>query len=537
MLNFPYLVEYGIGAIIKMADLSGTILDGKYELSRLIGEGGMGTVYEATHRLIGRRLAVKFLHTQYVASEEVVTRFQREAQAAAAIGHENIIEVTDMGQAPDGAPYIVMEFLDGSDIKRVLADEGAISPPRAAHVMVQALSALQAAHDAGIIHRDLKPENIYLVNKPDRPYYVKLLDFGISKFRSLEAEGSKGLTQTGTVLGTPYYMSPEQARGDQDISVKSDVYAMGVILYQMLTGTLPFDAPNYNALLIKILTEDPPPPEAINPDIPPELADAIKIAMARSPRDRFKNCIEFRKRLLPFVPGSSSVHLETGLSPASRTAVMAALATDTETPLEMTRTNLKRTTKRLPLIIIAVLVVVTAVVVEAWNFTTRNTEKAESDRAIAPAPASTASPGREEQTPPPKIESIRVKVSVQPKEAKIKLDGRDLDENPFAGSFPKSETIHQLIITADGYKALMAETKFDQDRVLVYTLEKIGRAGESIGAAEGPRSTQKSSSSKSAKKKSDETQVEETKTDKKADKADKPKKKPKRKIDDEDPWS
>ena len=333
-----------------MTDLSGTVLEGKYELIRILGEGGMGAVYEARHRLIGRRLAVKFLHSHYVTSEEVLTRFQREAQAAAQIGHENIIDVTDMGQTPEGAPFLVMEYLDGVDLRDLLAEAGILPLEQAAHIMTQALSALQSAHDAGIIHRDLKPENIYLIEKSDRKEYVKLLDFGISKFKTMEGEGAKALTQTGTVLGTPYYMSPEQARGDQNIGPKSDVYAMGVILFQMLTGKLPFDAPNYNALLIKILTEDPPDPLSLNPELPVDIVDTIKIAMARETVDRFQDCSEFRQRLAPYVPGSTGSY-QTKMTAASRSAIRAALSSNT-TPLDMTRSGgVASPKRRLPLVL------------------------------------------------------------------------------------------------------------------------------------------------------------------------------------------
>ncbi len=514
-----------------MADLAGTMLDGKYELSRMLGEGGMGTVYEATHRLIGRRLAVKFLHPQYVTSEEVVTRFQREAQAAAAIGHENIIEVTDMGTASDGAPYIVMEYLDGMDVKQLLAEETILSPARAAHVMVQALSALQAAHEVGIIHRDLKPENIYLIEKPDRPDYVKLLDFGISKFRSLESEGSKGLTQTGTVLGTPYYMSPEQARGDQNLSNRSDIYAMGVILYQMLAGSLPFDAPNYNALLIKILTEDPPPPDQLNPELPPELVETIQIAMDRSSENRFADCLEFRQRLLPFVPGSSTATLQTNLSPASRAAVQAAMTTHTETPLEMTRSGLAPPRSKLPIIIGAIAVSLAAVIsVIIFGLGGKNTAPPAPAVPVAAPTPEVATPPVEQTKPAEKTPStIRLTISASPGEAQIQVDGKPLDGNPFVGPFPKDDKTHTLSIKADGYTGETAEIHFDRDQKLSYKLVKAADDSKKKRSRGKPKRAEKPSKKREKKKKVRITEQE-------PEKPQKTRKKPRRKIDDEDPW-
>ncbi len=543
------------GDLKKMSDLTGTVLDKKYELIRMLGEGGMGTVYEAKHLLIGRRLAVKFLHAQYVTSQEVVTRFQREAQAAAAIGHENIIEVTDMGTTSDGAPYIVMEYLDGQDVREALTDKGIIPTGRACHIMVQALSALQAAHDAGIIHRDLKPENIYLIHKPGRPDYVKLLDFGISKFRSLEGEGAKGLTQTGTVLGTPYYMSPEQARGDQDISSRSDIYAMGVILYQMLTGQLPFDAPNYNALLIKILTEEPPPPGDINPDIPDDLVQAIQTAMARDPGDRYFDAMEFRQHLLSHLP-SSSGQLDTEMTSASRSAVKAAMSS-TMTPLEMTRSGSglsgSASKNKLPVIIgsvaaaaVAVIVAIVAITMSTEADTAASVASVASPNTAgllqSPAPdtqpdedaaAAEEKTGTDEsdakaQSPSPeKAAQVRVNIAASPQKAVIKIDGVPVEGNPFSGVFKKDAVLHKLVIKAEGYDDEKSLISFAKDQDLEYELKKTEPQAQSKRKPRRDKTNRR------------DKEINKSKKDAKSDKTpkDQGKRKPRRKIDDEDPWS
>ena len=200
--------------------LVGTVLDGRYRVDRVVGKGGMGTVYEGENVNIGKRVAVKVLLPELIRSEEYVTRFQREARAAAEIGHAHIVDVFDFGHTPDEIPYIIMEYLDGEGLDRTLEQEEMIGPERAVDIAGQVLHALSSAHEAGIVHRDLKPENIFLCSKHDlhwqgesgnrRRDFVKVLDFGISLFRKLSVEESK-ITQTGVIFGTPYYMSPEQA--------------------------------------------------------------------------------------------------------------------------------------------------------------------------------------------------------------------------------------------------------------------------------------------------------------------------------------
>jgi eukaryotic-like serine/threonine-protein kinase len=462
---------------------------------------------------------VKFLHPQYVSSEEVLTRFQREAQAAAVVGHENIIEVTDMGQTSEGAPYIVMEYLSGGNVQDLLDELGILPLEQAAHIMAQALSALKAAHDAGIIHRDLKPENIYLIERAGEKDYVKLLDFGISKFKLLEGEEAAGLTQTGTVLGTPYYMSPEQARGEQNIGPASDIYAMGVILFQMMTGRLPFEAPNYNALLIKILTEDPPDPLLLNPKLPLDIVETIKIAMARDAKDRFADCIDFRRRLLGYVPGASSAfhsrmtfasESSTRAAPSSTsatrggpssTSVTRAAFSATATPLEMTRSSVVRAAppkRRLPLIIGAVSAGAAVIAVALYFIFAKSPEnklettspapsvsvaasqspgfsrtagaalkKTPSAAAASAAPAAAVSP---EKSPVPEVS---IKLQAEPKNARISIDGDLTVGNLYENVVPKDDALHKIEITAEGFEPVVAEIRFNRDQALVYTLSEL----------------------------------------------------------------
>lgn len=276
-------------------DHTGRTLDGKYLLTRLLGKGGMGAVYRGEHVIIGKQVAVKFLHSEFAGNEEVVKRFYREAQAAASIGHSSIIDVLDVGVSPTGEPYLVMEYLEGESLGDMISRTGPLDAGAACGIMEPSLLALQAAHAAGIVHRDLKPDNIFIVRQPSGPPKIKLIDFGISKF--VESAGGEKLTQTGSVMGTPAYMSPEQARGSNELDYRADIYSMGVILYEMLTGCLPFRGSNFTEIIIAILTELPVPPREAYEHFPAEAEQVLMKSLAKSPADRYQNCAEFAEAL------------------------------------------------------------------------------------------------------------------------------------------------------------------------------------------------------------------------------------------------
>jgi serine/threonine protein kinase len=257
----------------------GTLLGGKYELQRLVGAGGMGAVYESRNSWTGRRVAIKVLHPEFARKQEVLARFFREAQAATRIAHPNIVDVLDLGQDPaDGAFYIVQEFLEGRDLRAVMDEAGAMSPRRAVEIMAPVMAALAAAHAHGVVHRDIKPENIFVSLGPDGSVTPKLIDFGVSKMVD-QAPDLLSRTMPGTTLGTPYYMSPEQCRGDALLDGRSDVWAVGAVLYEMLSGELAFDAPNYNSLIVKIVTSAPGPLGHRAPDVPTSLAALVHRAL------------------------------------------------------------------------------------------------------------------------------------------------------------------------------------------------------------------------------------------------------------------
>lgn len=272
----------------------GQVIDDKYRITKLIGEGGMGAVYAGENVRIKRRVAIKVLHAATASDAEAVARFEREAQAAGCIGNDHILEVLDLGSLPDGARYMVMEFLDGEALGDRIERCGQLTPAQIHPIARQTLEALRAAHDAGIIHRDLKPDNIFILHeKTGQPDYVKLIDFGISKFSPLGGDAVTRMTRTGAIMGTPYYMAPEQANGSRPADPRSDLYAIGVILYEAVTGKVPFEAETVNELLFKIVLSAPAPPQEWAPDLDAAFGSIVLKAMAREAEDRFQTAAEF----------------------------------------------------------------------------------------------------------------------------------------------------------------------------------------------------------------------------------------------------
>jgi serine/threonine protein kinase len=276
-----------------MLDMVGATLSGRYLVTRKIGQGGMGAVYEATHTLINKRVAVKVLLDKYAKREAIVARLKKEAELASSVQNEHIIDVTDFGQTDDGRTFVVMEFLEGESLAECLARETRLPEQRVLRIAHQAASALAAAHKKGIVHRDIKPENLFLLRRKEQDF-VKVVDFGISK--SLRASGDEEdaprLTQTGMVLGTPLYMSPEQARGDDELDQRVDIYALGVIMYEATTGRVPFIGNNYLSVISQVLSEEPKPLREICPELTEEFEAIVLRAMSKDRRDRYADAQE-----------------------------------------------------------------------------------------------------------------------------------------------------------------------------------------------------------------------------------------------------
>jgi serine/threonine-protein kinase len=336
----------------------GTTVAGRYKILNKLGEGGMGVVYLAEHVFIEKKVAIKILSEDFARKADLVTRFMQEAKAASKIGHENIIDITDFGETASGSVFFVMEYLDGSDLARHIRETGALELNRAVFIMNQICRALGAAHGKGIIHRDLKPENIYLVEREGRADFVKILDFGIAKMSSLDNEGGARLTRTGMIFGTPEYMSPEQARGDRP-DHRVDIYAAGCILYEMLTGDVPFHAETFMGVLTKHMFDAPVPPSQRAPHlyIPPAVEAVVLKALAKDRDQRFQSMKEMAIALAEAMgadvsqawageasgvnirmPETSSqpIRLPTGAQPAAAAAVPATAPPATTPPASST---------------------------------------------------------------------------------------------------------------------------------------------------------------------------------------------------------
>jgi serine/threonine-protein kinase len=293
--------------------LVGATLAGRYQIVRRIGEGGMGAVYEAKHTVIGKRVAVKVLLEKFHAKSDFVARLLQEARLASSIGHENIVDVTDFGTTDDGRSFVVMEFLDGESLAALIMREAPLPVERCLRIARQVTSALGAAHAKGIFHRDVKPENVYLVRRGDADF-VKVVDFGISKAVKQGGEDAAEqyrLTHTGLLLGTPLYMSPEQARGEEDLDHRVDIWATGVMLYECLTGEVPFRANNYLGIISQVLTHDATPPSQLRPElgIPDAVEAVVMRAMEKDRARRYQVIADLERDLDRLLAGDQNVGL------------------------------------------------------------------------------------------------------------------------------------------------------------------------------------------------------------------------------------
>jgi len=515
------------------------MLDDKYRIDRLLAVGGMGAVYVGTHIKLRKRVAIKVLNPQ-LSSAPMIERFHREAITASQIGHEGIAQVTDIGTSSDGEPFLVMEYLEGEPLAARLRASGPLAIEDACELGCAILSPLAAAHRAGIVHRDLKPDNVFLVRQ-SRGEMVKLLDFGIS--RTAGAESEFRLTTTGLVLGTPYYMSPEQARGDSEITPAADLYAFGVMLYEMLIGNVPIQAENYNQLMYRVMMGDYARPREHRPELPEALEALILQAMAQKPDQRPASAAELEQALLPFCRPSFRDHVSgqisspgiplmtpppsnpygtgggfarsnarTGGSPAHSNAgtdhTMAAAASVPAipaAPAQATVTAHKRRS-RVPWIIAGIVLVAGISGAAAITMTGRGDPPvAVAPPAPTPVPpagsaaivtppvaAPPATPGSDappatpgSDAPPPTAPSatVTLRFAVDPAGAVILVDGARIKGAELAVA--KDDAVHTLRITAPGYVAHDETLRFDETQRLVFQLKRAARPVRPTGRRQG----------------------------------------------------
>jgi serine/threonine protein kinase len=285
-------------AVLQSADdpLLGRTLAGKYRIDRLIKRGGMGAVYRGKHVLMDKTVAIKVLRPSLAVDDAVVARFSREAKAASRISHPHAVSVTDFGEAENGVVFLVMEYLDGRTLKEIIKREGPMSLDRAIEITRQVTGALDAAHQQGVVHRDLKSDNIML-SQTNGADWAKVLDFGIAKIQQVEGVRDTDITAPNLVVGTPQYMSPEQCSQTRPIDARSDIYSLGVIVYEMLSGRVPFTGESPTVIMMKQVQEPPPPLLAARPDLPAGVGEAVARALEKRPADRFQTAGEFSEAL------------------------------------------------------------------------------------------------------------------------------------------------------------------------------------------------------------------------------------------------
>jgi serine/threonine protein kinase len=459
----------------------GCTIDNRYKVEGIVGEGGMGVVYQCRHKIIDKRVALKILRSDLARDPEVTERFLMEAKAASAIQDEHIISISDFGQLPDGAAYFVMEFLDGTPLAQIAGGGMPMPIGRILPIARQLAEGLGAAHQRGIVHRDLKPDNVFLIQRGKETDFVKILDFGIAKVTST---GAGRLTQVGSVFGTPHYMSPEQAAATP-LDQRGDIYSLGVMLYELATGRVPFDAENFVGILSQHLYQDPVPPRQAAPaaDIPQELESIILRCMSKKPEHRFQTMQQLRDELwqlekrvrrqptpssapLPVVDPAASVEgtaLSTELTLASMRPrhwpLYAAIAT--------------------PLVIVLVILGVRFDSIKPTPVSHASSSVETVPAGPTPSAARAASPTPRIAAPPPAPPvpaPRRVLIGVAPTTAHVFLEGRDLGQSPVSVDVPPDVQL-QVEVRHPDYESQLWVLDGSRDRLSIELEPKAKKHG------------------------------------------------------------
>jgi eukaryotic-like serine/threonine-protein kinase len=447
---------------------------GNYVVRKKIGQGGMGAVYLAEHPRIGRQVAIKVLLPEVSKKAEVVRRFFTEARSSSEIHNEHIIDILDFGELADGTSYLIMEWLDGESLRDVIRREGKLPIPRALHITRGVSVALAAAHARGIVHRDLKPDNVFLIKKESDPDFVKVLDFGIAKLMQSESGDHEIKTQTGALIGTPSYMSPEQCRG-QPVDQRTDIYALGVLMYQMFTGRLPFTAEGLGELLLAHMTLQPPAPHELAPELPEAIEAVILKALEKDLDRRYQHIEELLADLGG--QGSQPYLLPTPqgrVGPYDRT-LSRGPGSDTVGGAHGEALPTTMSQKRMPWALVGGGVVVAAAGVAALVMLQHKPEPPppkEKEVIVQPKPQPPKTDDAPKTLPPPQApEAAALTIKTTPANAQLSIDDARVP-NPFSGRFPRGDVRHRLVVKAAGYRTEAEWIIFDDNKAIDVTLQK-----------------------------------------------------------------
>jgi serine/threonine-protein kinase len=466
--------------ILRNDPYMGATIDGRYKVEAQLGEGGMGVVYRCTHTIIGKKVAMKVLRSDLARDAEVTERFLNEAKAASAIGNAHIIDISDFGQFADGATYFVMEYLAGSPLSKALEGGAAVPLPRLIHIARQLAEGLAAAHEAGIVHRDLKPDNIYLIPRGAEKDFVKILDFGIAK---VSTTGEGKLTRAGAVFGTPHYMSPEQAAG-APVDHRGDIYSLGVILYEMASGRVPFDADNFMGILTQHMYKAPVPMRALVPapaDVPPGLEAIVLKCLSKRAEDRYPTMHELIADLDMLQAGHVPSAVNEMMARSNGFNVPADYFNKGQMPAPMPATpeSPPRKKSHWPLTagIAGVVAAVGLVVAIFAKSNKSDASLAPSAETAARAPTAAAPPTPAPTEAPkaaPAVPSKEVVVAVDPLDAHVFRGNIDLGMSPVRLDVPVGQKV-QLEVRFAGYKSQALSLDGSEGRKTV-VLEPVAKA-------------------------------------------------------------
>jgi serine/threonine-protein kinase len=473
------------------------MIDDRYLVEALLGEGGMGVVYRCRHKIIGKKVAMKVLRADMARDAEVTERFLNEARSASAIGNTHIIDISDFGQLPDGSTYFVMEFLDGIPLANVIEDGKPVPVPRILNIARQLCEGLAAAHNAGIVHRDLKPDNVYLITRGTERDFVKILDFGIAK---VSTTGEGKLTRAGAVFGTPHYMAPEQAAG-APVDHRGDIYSLGVILYELASGRVPFDADNFMGILTQHMYKSPVPIRALVPEpqeVPPGLEAIVLKCLSKRAEQRYQSMEELlveidklRQGAIPDAVPEMMARSGGFNVPADYFKKGGAMPA----PMPATPAGVPVVKSRWPLYAgLAGVLAAVAIVVGIFA------KSSASDAALTGSPnqAKVQEPGGSQAGPviEPSTESLvvmrQVMLAVEPLDARVFRDGKDLGTSPLLLEIEEGKTI-ALEITRAGYKTQTIKVDGSEGRRSV-KLERTAELDAKRSAGARPSSREKAAS-------------------------------------------